>query len=973
MASAISTPPSDPRHSTSSQPSQSSSATLHSAHDPHHHERTESSSSKRRKLLQRVEASSQPAHTSADGSAGSQGLLGADLAERDRRRRLPRKPGGFLLDAALPTSRARRRSRDVGTDEKEKRSASRHQSKSPSSYDGSRRTYSRGSSSRSRPLNGDTDVGLPGNGHAPEGNGARTPESRQDRAQAMRDLGILADATNEQGDDSGMPANAGIDPAQIIHMALNLSESRKRNLGHGQLVAPSIPRTRRAASAGMGIPNTPMQGSFYDYGIGGSLKQHLQQQRRVSRNMSPGGRLSTPGSRHVSVSSPNALLDHNIGPQHSYTFSAATLARAEKARTYVELGAEYRRLLQCLPPFKPDAESSYTFSAFSNPGSPGVELKRTISRTGPEPLGRPYNPLQFIRNRKLRARERRKLEPDVTEFEDVDRVRTWIDDVEEATLKQNYRQEDNVRLPPFPTDPMLHSGHEHHSVDSKRPSILLGKQKRPRMDWFTLPSEFLADAVWLEQDSHKTLIEDRNGNRIMPPPRSASMANPRTSKEGTRPSLDRRRMSTAGSMAGGGPFSEPRSNYSSEAESHRGRKKRHFLHNHKEDSPDRGKRLGWISRGRSSSSSGLSSTDDDVSERRKKLDRRLSTQDENIGPLERHMKSLLEGDNRVANGLSPILSSPEKHWGGGQTKSSVPRRMLSETESEADGGNKPTESRPSLDGLDSSAPNTPLSKTFSFGASSPPSRMASPDRHKSMRSKLPFFRSDGTAKGTRIDATDFAVDPLSNEQPNGELVEHGRVSIDQPGRSNSVVRPGLLRSHKTTDSLSSLASIQEERGGRERREGKEKEPSSAVTRFFKDVGREGSKARRFIFKKDKPPEEAEESSDDGERSSTSDTDDEGSRMHLIYQTGGKDTSCLLSGLLHPRHKKEILPLLRPKVVAGAVGHPVSTALRHFVLTLLSVGHRLLESSKSIKCQISRAPILKAHPSILAPHLQFVAA
>ncbi|KAF9634730.1 hypothetical protein BFW01_g5625 [Lasiodiplodia theobromae] len=879
MASAVSTPPSDPRHSTSSQPSQSSSATLHSAHDPHHrndHADTSTTTSKRRKLLQRggVDASASAAqHGGAEtDNTRAHGLLGAELAERDRsRRRLPRRAGGFLLDAALPgSSSARRRSRETHAEEIEEaaRSGSRHKSKSPSSHDGSHRAFSRGSSARSRPLSGDTDLALPsGNGHAPEEFGARTPENH--KAQARPGLGIDVDGAHEYGENELSPANAGIDPAQIIHMALNLSESRRRNLGHGQLIAPSIPRSRRATSSGMGIPNTPMQGSFYDYGIGGSLKQHLQQQRRVSRNISPGGgRLSTSASRHVSISSPNAVLDNNLGPQHNYTFTAATLARAEKAKTYVELGAEYRRLLQHLPPLKPDSEVSYTYS--------------------PDPLGRRYNPLQFIRNRKLRARERRQLQPDVVDFEDVDRVKVWLDNVEKARFQQNYRQEDKVLLPPFIPDPMFQGSHE-QPQDGKKPSILLGKQKRPRMDWFTLPTEFLADAAWLEQDNHKSLIEDRNGNRIFPSPRSTSLFNPRLSKDQGRPSMDRRRVSTAGSMAGGGPLSEPRSNYSSEAESHRGRKKRHFLHTHREDSPERGKRLGWISRNRSSSSSGLSSSDDDMSERRKKHDRRLSTQDENIGPLERHMKTLLEDDARAENGLSPIMSSPEKHWGANQGRP-APHRVMSETESDVDPragakratkrltlmSSNPTESRPSMDGLDSSVPNTPLSKTFSFGASSPGSRVASPDRTKSKRSKLPFFRSEGSAKAHKVEALDFAPDPLSNKQPSGESIDPSRLSIDLPRRSNSLSRPALLKRHKTTDSLSSLASIQEGKVSRGRKEGKE--PSSAVSRFFKDVGREGSKARKFIFKKDKPPEEADEdSSSDGEMSSTSDTDDEMSK------------------------------------------------------------------------------------------------
>ncbi|OJD33655.1 uncharacterized protein BKCO1_2800077 [Diplodia corticola] len=895
MASALSTPPSDPRHSTSSQPSQASSTTLHSAHDPHRHDHADPAAGKRRKLLGRVDSS---AAAQQNSDTRPQGLLGADLGERDKRRRLPRRSGGFLLDAALPGSSARRRSRETRAEETDKRARSRHLSKSPSSYDGSRRAYSRGSSSRSRPLSGDTDVGPSGNGHAPEPYGARTPENRQDKAQARTGLGIDVEGANEYEENAVSPPNASIDPAQIINMALNLSESRRRNLGHGQLTAPSLPRSRRGTASGMG-PNIPMQGSFYDYGIGGSLKQHLQQQRRVSRNMSPtSGRLSTPASRHVSMSSPNALMENSLGPSHNYTFTAATLSRAEKAKTYVELGAEYRRLLQNLPPLKPDSEAGYAYSAFSSPGSPTVELKKTLSRTGPDPLGRRYNPLQFIRNRKLRGRERRQLQPDVVDFEDIDRVRLWIDTVEQSASRQSYRQEDKVLLPPFIPNPMFQSSPEQPQEGVKRPSVLLGKQKRPRMDWFTLPTEFLADAVWLEKDNHKSLIEDRNGNRIFPSPRSASVLNPRLSRDQTRPSMDKRRVSTAGSMAGGGTFSEPRSNYSSEAESHRGRKKRHFLHSHREDSPERGKRLGWISRGRSSSSSGLSSSDDDMSARRKKHDRRLSTQDENIGPLERHMKTLLEDDARAESGLSPIISSPEKHWGASQAKAPALHRVASETESDVDRragakratkrltlmSSNPPESRPSMDGLDSSVPNTPLSKTFSFGASSPPSRIASPDRSKSKRSKLPFFRSDGNAKAPKVDTLDFALDSFSHRPTSGEPTERGRlsISIDQPRRSNSLPRPMLLKSHKTTDSLSSLASIQEGKVSRGRKEGKDKEPSSAVTRFFKDVGREGSKARKFIFKKDKPPEEADEdsSSDDSDMSSTSDTEEEMSKSVL---------------------------------------------------------------------------------------------
>ena len=93
-----------------------------------------------------------------------------------------------------------------------------------------------------------------------------------------------------------------------------------------------------------------------------------------------------------------------------HTFSPATLARAEKARKYFELAHEHRRLLEHLPPLKPDssAPGNYMFETVSSPGSAFPEITRVPSGAKiKHALGREYNPIQSLRNRRIRIREKR--------------------------------------------------------------------------------------------------------------------------------------------------------------------------------------------------------------------------------------------------------------------------------------------------------------------------------------------------------------------------------------------------------------------------------------------------------------------------------------------------------------------------------------------------------------------------------------
>ena len=186
----------------------------------------------------------------------------------------------------------------------------------------------------------------------------------------------------------------------------------------------------------------------------------------------------------------------------SREFKAATLQRRDKARTYIELRAAYIRLLDFLPPLKADANApgNYIYTSSAVPGSPQAQLTRTPSYANKQhDLGRPYNPLQALRNRKSRARERLTLPHEPTDFADIDLVHDWVDRIEEQSKRPGYRQEDRVLLP------KLHDDEHMQEAQAKLPKSQQG--------WNFTPEELLADAYWLEHNENKTIIEDRNGRK----------------------------------------------------------------------------------------------------------------------------------------------------------------------------------------------------------------------------------------------------------------------------------------------------------------------------------------------------------------------------------------------------------------------------------------------------------------------------
>ncbi|ETS81922.1 hypothetical protein PFICI_06924 [Pestalotiopsis fici W106-1] len=302
-----------------------------------------------------------------------------------------------------------------------------------------------------------------------------------------------------------------LDSTQIVSMALNLSESR-----------------RMAQRRNISSPMPPRLAHVADSPVGGGLKQHLQQQRRTSRNLSPKPEKSGPAPRTVSVSHQRLTnpLQASFDPDSTYTyhFSSSTLNRAQKAKEHFELMAQYRRMLNFVPPLQAKSQASRpsTSSPPTSPNGGQSSASYPFPRTQ-VPLGRPYNPLQYIRNRKVRARERKVIDGEAQGFSDVNRVTDWVDQA--ATMAAaSPLQPDNA--PTIPMYPAAHNIMDPEVLDLAQISSA-SKSKRPRIDWFFEPADLVADLYWVEQDDNKSLIEDRHYSRIFPyPKKSLSISRP---------------------------------------------------------------------------------------------------------------------------------------------------------------------------------------------------------------------------------------------------------------------------------------------------------------------------------------------------------------------------------------------------------------------------------------------------------------
>lgn len=817
----MSAPSSDGRPSVDSEPSATSSRTFLS--------RTSGT------YVDHSESSSRP--MTGAGSSESDSPLARDaIQEHDfaRRKDRVRRSGGFLLDANFPSGpRQRHRRPQTPADAREGRPGARH---------GARRDREDARlSSNSSPLSREVQVD---GQSAPNGDDGALVANAQHHASSQLRIAKTRRSVQTPADDRDASLHSTaprqtIDPNQLVHMALNLSESRRRNASGGQLLAPQA----RAVSGAQ------REGSSSNHGPGSSLRQYLNEQRRASRNISPLGGKSSP-SRHMSMSMQRSgsmafPISQSSNP------AAATLVRVEKARAYIELRIEYLRLLEYLPPLKPDTNAPGNFVISSNnmPGSPHAQLTRTPSHAGKQyELGRPYNPLQYIRNRRSRARERRTLDHASDEFADVDQVRDWVDRVEEHSSRSGYRGDNSVQLPKI------------HSDQAVNPEPV--QPARPHKGWVFSPQELLADAHWLEQGDNKLLAENRHGRRIFPPreAKQQDFLQPRASKE----FIDKRRRSWVDGLPG--VSADPGTGDESDRGSERGRKRR-LLTALRTDSPRGGKHSRRGSRLRIKDDSDTSGSESDSGRRKSRF---VGDGEHNIGPL----ALLLEQQAKQVQSKSPAVILPDTpdKWGRvdvdipdakiSRHSLEVPRPGTESTNAEDHANFKippkarrmptfsidETEPRSSLEDWDSTAPNTPLQpKRFQrIGAEmSPPPSRAGSEYKKSKRSKLNIFHSSEHGEDHK---PEYRPESAGTDQNGRSRQTSEETHEDKYIGTSILAAPGAVRNllgHRKNDSVSSLPSPDKLR----RRD--TQEPHSAVTRFFKGVKHEGTKVGGFIFRRDR--------------------------------------------------------------------------------------------------------------------------
>ncbi|KAL3474659.1 hypothetical protein BJX99DRAFT_175489 [Aspergillus californicus] len=430
--------------------------------------------------------------------------LGGSSRDEERGSRGQRRThssSGFLVDSFLPRSKSFRSS-----NQHSRRSESDHQGKrgtsetEPTPKKRSRFPWSRQRDSRqySDTFSHETLEDKQANGSPrPPGDITGSKSHAQGAASHTERLG-------ESREDQTAGKGLDKDSLQIVNLALNLSESRKR--GHvGYNASNRVSSGVTWVSSGDGrtsaADSIPSRGSYPGHNACQSLgDDSLKSSRPAGVSMFTNDVLNSLPKSATSETVPEGL-------------SAGTLARAANTCQYFELRYEYLRLLPSLPPLRPHA----TLPTVDSSRDPGDRY----------PQHRVYNPLQAIRNRKVRFRERCPIDTEADGWNNVDKVHSWVDSVEASYSRQARSPLECLKLPPF--------GREHPDglpsqdtdiIDTSAvspPSSLRRisrtgslKARRPRSDWMIDPDELLADAAWVEEAENKSRLVDKEGNTLYP-------------------------------------------------------------------------------------------------------------------------------------------------------------------------------------------------------------------------------------------------------------------------------------------------------------------------------------------------------------------------------------------------------------------------------------------------------------------------
>ncbi|KAL8745782.1 MAG: hypothetical protein Q9190_002117 [Brigantiaea leucoxantha] len=456
--------------------------------------------------------------------------------DQAQRRHRARRSGGFLLESVVPPNQRQQIPKhsldDTIRDTKGKQKAESTDLPIPKRRS-ARQSHQAKHAIGGSPLSIVVNSSNPG--HVPQGNSGNDPDeilTVPSNFLSQRNTSLNGVVTQHR-QESPSPLGYNTDPAQIVNLALNLSESRRRNFSASRL-SPGyqLPQRRFASS---GPSNAGPQGSYMS-AAGLSLKEYLQDQRRISRS----GSLKSSNNSHQRAPSPlpddhsqdsapstlAALSDPGLPDAITFKPSDATLARAEKARVALELSYEYRRLLQFLPKL-PKSPSSRLGTASSN-------SKEVCKHE--ETHGRAYNPLQYIRNRRARRREIQKsLDEEAEKWKDLDRVRLWID-----TVASDRAPDVSKRQTPLPSfeSVQLDSTQVEPSPDfniSRWSGLPSSKSRQGGMYWMVTPWQLFVDTCWLDQRENLSTVDQANATKLGSNGATGELSTPRTSLERSEP------------------------------------------------------------------------------------------------------------------------------------------------------------------------------------------------------------------------------------------------------------------------------------------------------------------------------------------------------------------------------------------------------------------------------------------------------
>lgn len=658
---------------------------------------------------------------------------------------------------------------------------------------------------------------------------------------------------------------------QIVNLALNLNESRRRTASG---FAPG-PNARRPLSVSQPAA-APLE-----------LLPPSSTGRHVQRDSSYRDYTQIPGDASLEASQITAkspvvdLLPSSVANDNRfYEFSERTLARADRARRHFELFQEYLRLLPSLPPLrKPQITDD----------SDSSDVPAAVASTS-----RGYNPLQMIRNRKIRYREKCPIDPEAAGWHDVERVHDWVNAIQNRFSDTTHDEMQIFKLPSFQQG-QYHASHgetQDFEATVSPPASLRRvsrtnstKTTRPRLDWTSSPAELLADVAWLEDTSNRAKIVDRDGNKLYPDPAELVLMDssveyaqqiPRLSVEmaySNQEDLPSRNTSLSSTR----PALEPE--FKSVG---RGRHKHRFQsHSHRTRSPSASSSRKPSRWDKVKMRAGSVSSDSSP-ERRKSSDRsprawghsrkeskaQMRKEASNVQePRSKSPAAVVKDTRRGETSAIPPLS----------TKSQVGRQASFSSTGSLDDKHNP---RMSLEAMDSTAPNSPAHAGYfpsiAVKLSPPSSRSPSPAK-KGLRHKIVSRHERSKSKQGYRDSREHEDESMDAvvSQPSLPSQEHS----ERPSKLQPSPLPDTVSSSYFDDQGVSEGRVDGYRG----RKGQYL-PESKLRGIFKGpgriagiVGNEVSKVGDLILKKDSIPDSRKSSPATTVASDDSDSDEDEKR------------------------------------------------------------------------------------------------